>query len=113
MQTYINLHWTNNDHTEIIHKTQFRSSFKEDISTNNNESALTENNHILENYDKSNLNRRDKFLKYDNTDKKKQVSNIRPDCGVSPETYSPKLNFEIVGNSTISGITSYANIDSG
>ena len=46
---------------------------------------------------KSNLNRRDKLLKNYGTDKEKQVSNIRPDCRVSPETSSPKLNIEIVG----------------
>ena len=43
----------------------------------------------------------DKLLKNDSTDKEKKVSNIRPDDGVSPETSSPKLNIEIVGNSMI------------
>ena len=80
-------------------------SIKADILTNNNEEALTENNHILENNNKSNLNRRDKLLKKDNTDKEKRVSNIRPDCGVSPETSSPKLNIEIIGDLMINGIT--------
>ena len=51
------------------------------------------------------MNRRDKLLKNDSTDKEKQVSNIKPDCGVSPETSSPKLNIEIVGDSIINGIT--------
>ena len=72
--------------------------------TNNNEEALTENNSILKNNNKSNLNRTDKFLKNDNTHKEKQVSNIRPDCSVSPETSSLKLNIEIVGNLMINGI---------
>ena len=50
---------------------------KADISTNNNESALIENYHIqIQNNNKSNLNRRDELLKNDNTDNKKQVSNI-------------------------------------
>ena len=78
---------------------------KVDISTNNNEDVLTEKNHIHEN-SKSNLNRRDKLLKNDSTDKVKQVSNIRPNCVVSPETSSPKLCIEIVGDSIINGITS-------
>ena len=79
---------------------------KTDIMTNNNEDSLTENNHILENKNKSNLNRRDKLLKKGNTgDKEKRVSNIRPDCGVSPETSSPQLNIEIVGDLMIYGIT--------
>ena len=51
------------------------------------------------------MNTRDKLLTSDNTDKEKQVSNIRHDCGVSLETYSPKLNIEIVGDSMINGIT--------
>ena len=51
------------------------------------------------------MNRRDKILKNNNTDKEKQVSNIRPDCGVSPETSSQKLNIKIVGDSMINGIT--------
>ena len=78
---------------------------KVDILANNNEEALTENNHILENSNKSNLNRREKLLTNDNTDKEKQVSNIRPDCGISAETSSPKLNIEIVGDSMKNGIT--------
>ena len=50
------------------------------VSTNNNEDALTENNHIqIQNNSKSDLNRRDKLLKNDDKDKEKQVSNIRPD----------------------------------
>ena len=51
------------------------------------------------------MNRRYKSLKNDSTDKEKQVSSIKPDCGVSPETSSPKLNIEIVGDSMINGIT--------
>ena len=51
------------------------------------------------------MNRREKLLKNDNTSKKKQVSNIRPDCGVLPETSSLKLNIEIVDDSMINGIT--------
>ena len=51
------------------------------------------------------MNRRYKLLKNDNTDKEKQVPNIRPDFGVSPETSSPKLSIEIVGDSIINGIT--------
>ena len=47
------------------------------------------------------MNRRDRLLK----NKEKQVSNISPDCGVSPETSSPKLKIEIVGDSMISGKT--------
>ena len=58
------------------------------------------NDHIVENNNKSNLNRRDK-LKNDHTDKEKQVSNIRPDWGVSPETCPLKLNIEIVVDSGI------------
>ena len=73
--------------------------------TNNSEEALIENNHILENNNKSNLHRRDKLLKNDNTDKGKRVSSIRSDCGVSPETSSPKLNNKIVSNLMINGIT--------
>ena len=53
------------------------------------------------------MNRRDDLLKNDNTDKKKQVSNIRPDCGVSPESSSQKLNIEIVRDSMINGITPF------
>ena len=45
------------------------------------------------------------MLKNNNTDREKQVSNIRPDCSVSPETSSPKLNVEIVEDSMIKGIT--------
>ena len=53
---------------------------KANILTINNEDALAENNHIqIQNSNKSNLNRRDKLLKNDSTDKEKQVSNIRPD----------------------------------
>ena len=53
---------------------------KANILTINNEDALAENNHIqIQNNNKSNLNRRDKLLKNDSTDKEKQVSNIRPD----------------------------------
>ena len=75
---------------------------KADISTDNNESALMENYHIqIQNSNKSNLNRRDELLKNDNTDNKKQVSNIRPDCGVSPKSFSQKLNIEIVRDSII------------
>ena len=75
---------------------------KADISTNNNESSLIENYHIqIQNNNKSNLNRRDELLKNDNTDNKKQVSNIRPDCGVSPKSSSQKLNIEIVRDSII------------
>ena len=73
--------------------------------TNNNEDALTENNHILENNNKSNLNRRGKLLKTDNTNKEERVSNIRSDCGISSETSSPKLNIEIVGDLMKNGIT--------
>ena len=51
------------------------------------------------------MNRRHKSLKNDSTDKEKQVSSIKPDCGVSPETSSPKLNIEIVGDSMINEIT--------
>ena len=51
------------------------------------------------------MNRRDRLLKNDNTDKEKQVSNISSDCGVSPETSSPKLKIGIVSNSMISGKT--------
>ena len=51
------------------------------------------------------MNRRDKLLKNDNTDKEKQVPKIRPDFGVSPETSSPKLSIEVVGDSIINGIT--------
>ena len=51
------------------------------------------------------MNRRDKLLKNDNTDKEKQVPKIRPDFGVSPETSSPKLTIEVVGDSIINGIT--------
>ena len=36
------------------------------------------------------------MIKNDNTDKEKQVLNIRPGCSVSPESSSPKLNIEIV-----------------
>ena len=72
----------------------------------NNEEALTENNHILENNNKSNLNRRDKLLKNDNTDKGKRFPNIRLDCAVSPETSSPKLNIEVVGDLMINGLSS-------
>ena len=79
---------------------------KVDISINNNEDGLTENNLIqIQNNNKSNSNRRDKLLKNDNTDQEKQVSNIRPDYGVSPETSSPKLNFEIVGDLMVNAIT--------
>ena len=61
---------------------------KANISTNNNEGALTANNHIqIQSNNKSNLNRRDELLKNDNTNKKKQVSNIRYDCGVSTESF--------------------------
>ena len=74
--------------------------------TNNSEEALTENNHILENNNKSNLNRRDKLLKNDNTDKGKRFPNIRLDCAVSPETSSPKLNIEVVGDLMINGLSS-------
>ena len=51
---------------------------KADISTNNNENAITENNHILENNNKFNLNRRDKLLKKGNTDKeyKSRISDL-------------------------------------
>ena len=73
--------------------------------TKNNEEALTENNHILENNNKFNLNRRNKFLKNGKTDKEKGVSNIRLDCALSPETSSPKLSTEIVGDLIINGIT--------
>ena len=52
------------------------------------------------------MNRREKLLKNDSTDKEKHVSNIRSDCAVSPETSSSKLNIEIVGDSMINGITS-------
>ena len=53
---------------------------KANILTINNEDALAENNHIqIQNSNKSNLNRSDKLLKNDSTDKEKQVSNIRPD----------------------------------
>ena len=42
------------------------------ISTNNNEDTLTENNHIqIQNNSKSSLNRTDKLLKNNNTDKEK------------------------------------------
>ena len=51
------------------------------------------------------MNRRDRLLKNDNTDKEKQVPNIRPDFGVSLETSSPKLSIEIVGDLIINGIT--------
>ena len=51
------------------------------------------------------MNRRDKLLKNYNTDKENQVSNIRLVCNLSPETSSPKLNIEIVGDSMINGIT--------
>ena len=51
------------------------------------------------------MNRRDKLLKNDNTDKEKQVPNSRPDFGLSPETPSPKLSIEIAGDSIINGIT--------
>ena len=79
---------------------------KADISTNNKEDILTENNHTqIQNNNKSNLNRQDKLFKNGSTDKKKQVSNVRPDCGVSPRTSSPKLDIEIVGDSMIDGIT--------
>ena len=64
------------------------------ISTSNNENALTENNHIFEINNKYNISRRQKLLKNENTDKEKQVSN----CGVSPETSSPKINIEIIGD---------------
>ena len=56
------------------------------------------NNHTLKNKIQLNLNRRGNLLINKNTDKVKQVSNIRPDCGVSPETSTPKLNIEIVGD---------------
>ena len=85
--------------------TSTNNIIKIDISTNNNEDALTESNHILENSNKSNLNKRDKLLKNDNTDKGKQVSNIRTNCGVSPEAPSSKLNIESVGDSMINKIT--------
>ena len=48
--------------------------FKADISTDNNEDPLAENNHLLENNNESNLNRGDKLLKNDYTDKEKQIS---------------------------------------
>ena len=51
------------------------------------------------------MSRKDKLLKNDNIDKEKQVSNIRPDYGVSPETSSPKSNIEIIGDSMINGVT--------
>ena len=61
---------------------------KEDISTKNNENNLTEKNHTVENNKQSKLDSRGNLLKNDNTPKEKdnQVSNIRTDCGVSPET---------------------------
>ena len=63
------------------------------MTNDNNEDVLTENNHIVENNNKSDLNRRDKLFENDDTeDKEKRVSNIRLECGVSPETTSPKLN---------------------
>ena len=49
--------------------TRTNDIIKADISTNNKEDALTENNHILENNNKTNLNRRHKLLKYANTGK--------------------------------------------
>ena len=80
--------------------------FNEDILTNNNEKDLTENNHIPGNNNQSNLNRREHLFKNDNRDKNKQVWNIRYDCGLSPETSTPKLNIEIFDSSMINGITS-------
>ena len=77
--------------------TPTNDNIKADILTKNNEEALTDKYHILENNNKSNLNRRDKLLKNE-TDKKKRVSHIRPDRSVSPETSSPKLINEIAGN---------------
>ena len=63
------------------------------MTNDNNEDVLTENNHIVENNNKSDLNRRDTLFENDDTeDKEKRVSNIRPECGESPETTSPKLN---------------------
>ena len=59
---------------------------------------LIKNNHTLKNKIQLNLNRRGNLLINKNTDKVKQVSNIRPDCSVSPETSTPKLNIEIVGD---------------
>ena len=59
---------------------------------------LIKNNHTLKNKIQLNLNRRGNLLINKNTDKVTQVSNIRPDCGVSPETSTPKLNIEIVGD---------------
>ena len=64
------------------------------------EDILTKNNHIqIQNNNKANLNRRDRLLKNDSTEKEKQVSNVR--------TFSPKLNIEIVGNLMINGITPF------
>ena len=59
---------------------------------------LIKNNHTLKNKIQLNLNRRGNLLINKNTDKVTQVSNIRPDCGVSPETSTPKLNIETVGD---------------
>ena len=75
--------------------TKTNDIIKKDISTKNNENSLTENDHILENKNQFNLNKRDNLLKNDNTDQDKQVSNIRPDSGVSPETFTPKLNIKV------------------
>ena len=78
---------------------QTNDIIKKDISTNSNENIRTENNHILENKNQFNLNRRDNLFKNENTNKDKQVLNIRPDCDVSPETL--KVNIKIVGDSMI------------
>ena len=84
--------------------TPTKDIFQEDISINNNENVLTEKNHIPGNNNQFNLNSRDNLLKNDNRDKNKQTSNVRPDCSVSSETSTQKLNIEIVGNSMIIGI---------
>ena len=51
------------------------------------------------------MNRRDKLLRKDNTDKETRVLNIKLDWAVSLEFSSPKLNIEIVGDLMINGIT--------
>ena len=82
---------------------------KEDISSNNNKQALTENNYAYDNSNQYNFNRRQNLLKGDNTDKgeEKQVSNFSgdSDSGVLPKPSTLRLNIEIVGDSTINGIT--------